>query len=330
MLFCLPVFGRAGSMRVSSSRCVLSLALIATNALAAPPPTTGSFTINKGVIGGRERSYVLYEPRDLKPGAPLVFMFHGGGGDGPMAREGTGHEFDMLADRYGFVVIYPDGLSRSWTTCRKVQNRDRRTIDDVAFVDAMIEQEAARHQIDRKHIFALGHSMGGALSYRLALERPEKFAAIAVVSSNLPASDNLDCVAKNAPMPVMIINGTADPVSDYEGKTSARGTFRGRMLSTDATAQYFLGLNGLSNPPQITRLPHVDPSDKTWVERLSWTAPNKPTVVLLTIHGGGHNLPQPYYRYPSVVGAQTKDLDAPAAIWEFFAKESGLPVQQSQ
>src|SRR4051812_26876502 len=74
------------------------------HAAAAPawPETTGSFSRNSGVIGGRERSFVLYVPRDLKPGAPLVFMFHGGGGDGPIARDGTGHEFDQLADRHGF------------------------------------------------------------------------------------------------------------------------------------------------------------------------------------------------------------------------------------
>src|SRR5262249_22350171 len=177
---------------------------------------------------------------------PLLLEFHGGGGDGPMGREETGREFDMLADRYGFVVAYPDGISRSWTSCRKAQNQgERRNIDDVAFVDTIIEREAAVHGIDRKHIFALGHSMGGALTYRLALERPEKFAAVAVISSNLPQPDNQDCMPKNAPMPIMIINGTADPVSDYEGKTSARGRFRGRMMSTDESVQYFVALNGL-------------------------------------------------------------------------------------
>src|SRR4051812_40586510 len=76
--------------------------------------TDGTFTQNRGMIGGRQRSYYLYEPRNLKAGAPLVFVFHGGGGDGGAAREGTGAEFEMLADRYGFVVAYPDGIGRNW------------------------------------------------------------------------------------------------------------------------------------------------------------------------------------------------------------------------
>jgi polyhydroxybutyrate depolymerase len=294
----------------------------ALSVVAAPPETSGSLSRNFGTIDGRTRSFVLYLPRDLRPGAPLLFMFHGGGGDGPMAREGTGHEFDLLADRNGFIVAYPDGIDRSWTGCRQVQNRvaDRRNIDDVKFVEAIIAQEVARHRIDPKRVFATGHSMGGALAYRLGLERPLAFAGIAAISSNLPAPDNMDCQPANVGMPVMIINGTADPVSPYNGGTNARGTSRGRTLSTDATVQYFVGLNGLSGPPAIERLPHQKPSDPTWVEKLTWSAPEKPPVLLYTIHGGGHVVPQPYYSYPRIVGVMTEDLDAPAVIWDFFSK----------
>ena len=316
-----PICGWLGTTRAAALAVFATTSLLS-SAIAAPPETTGSFSVNSGMIDGKPRSFVLYIPRDLRPGAPLLFMFHGGGGDGPMAREGTGHEFDMLADRNGFIVAYPDGVSRSWTTCRKAQNRaaDRRNIDDVKFVDAIIAQEVARHRIDRKRVFATGHSMGAALSYRLALERPHAFAAIAAISSNLPAPDNMDCQPANVGIPVMIINGTADPVSLYNGGTGARGTAQGRILSTDATVQYFVGLNGLSGPPAVERLPHQKPSDPTWVEKLTWSAPEKPPVVLYTVHGGGHVVPQPYYRYPSNVGVMTEDLDAPAVIWDFFSK----------
>jgi len=91
-------------------------------------------------------------------------------------------------------------------------------------------------------------------------------------------------------------------------------------LSTDATVQYFVGLNGLSGSPVIERLPHQKPSDPTWVEKLTWSAPEKPPVVLYTVHGGGHVVPQPYYSYPRIVGVMTEDLDAPAVIWDFFSK----------
>src|SRR5215831_5887653 len=211
------------------------------------PKTTGTFSRSQGNIGGRERSFFVYEPRDLKPGSPLLFMFHGGGGDGGEAREGTGGEFELLADRYGFVVVYPDGINRSWNGCRKLQNaqRDRRGIDDVTFVDAMIAQEIARHHIDPRRVFAVGHSNGGAMAFRLALERADKFAGIAAISSNLPAADNMECAPKPKPMAVLIMNGTADPVSPYNGGTNGRGTALGRTMSTDETVQYFAKINGL-------------------------------------------------------------------------------------
>ncbi len=296
------------------------------------PKTTGTFTRSQGAIGGRERSFFVYQPRELKAGAPLLFMFHGGGGDGGAAREGTGGEFELLADRYGFVVVYPDGINRSWNGCRKLQNaqRERRGIDDLTFVDAIIAQEIARHGIDAKRVFAVGHSNGGALSFRLALERADKFAGIAAVSSNLPAADNMECNPKPKPMPVLIMNGTADPVSPYNGGTNGRGTANGRTLSTDETVQYFAKINGLDGPPERSVLPHKG-EDKTSVERVLWSAPGRPSVVLYTIRGGGHNFPQPYFRFPRNVGPQTEDIDAPAAIWEFFmAETSGLAAQQVQ
>jgi polyhydroxybutyrate depolymerase len=302
----------------------LSLALTATPMTAREtqtvPDGTGRFMSNVGEIGGRDRVFLTYVPKTLKPGAPLLIMFHGGGGDGPMARLGTGGVYDHLADRDGFVVVYPYGIGRSWNTCRKAQSNVARRwdVDDIGFVEAIIEQTARAYAIDRKRVFATGHSNGGQISYRLLLERPDLVAGVAAVSSTLPAPENMDCVAKNVPTPVMTINGTADPVALYNGGQRPGGN--GPALSTQATMEYFAKLNGQDGPPETIQLPHVRESDSTSVERVAWTAPGKPPVVLYTIHGGGHVVPQPHYRYPRNVGRMTEDLNAPEMIWEFFSK----------
>jgi polyhydroxybutyrate depolymerase len=285
------------------------------------PNGTGKFMHNIGAIGGRDRVYLTYVPTNLKPGAPLLIMFHGGGGDGPMARLGTGGVYDQLADRDGFLVVYPYGIAMSWNTCRKAQSNAARRweVDDLGFVEAIIEQSARSYGIDRKRVFATGHSNGGQISYRLMLERPDLVAGVAAVSSNLPAEGNMDCVPKNVPTPVMTINGTADPVALYNGGQRSGGT-NGPSRSTDATMEYFTKLNGQDGEPDVTRLPHVRDNDPTWVERTAWTQPGKPPVILYTIHGGGHVVPQPFYRYPRNVGRMTEDLNAPAVIWEFFSK----------
>jgi len=109
------------------------------------PNGTGRFMSNVGEIGGWDRVFLTYVPQNLKPGAPLLIMFHGGGGDGPMARLGTGGVYDQLADRDGFVVVYPYGIGSSWNTCRKAQSNvaRRRDVDDIGFVEAIIERAYA-------------------------------------------------------------------------------------------------------------------------------------------------------------------------------------------
>jgi polyhydroxybutyrate depolymerase len=254
------------------------------------------------------------------PGAPLLIVLHGGGGDGPFMRMSTGFEFDMLADANGFVVAYPDGIDRGWNTCRKTVNNaaKRERIDDVGFIEAIIAHEALANHIDRRRVFATGHSFGGQMAMRLALERPNEFAGIAAISTNLPVPADNECAATGMPIPAMIMNGTDDPVNPYRGGRPGGGN-GGSILSTDATTAYFVRLNGAVGAPQTERLPHKDDSDPTWVERLTWRNLGRDVVVLYTIHAGGHVVPQPWFRYPSNVGRQTKDLDAPAAIWAFFA-----------
>jgi len=300
--------------------------------LAAADPSaqaklTGQVTVHTGAIGGRQRRYILYTPGKLVPQPPLLFVFHGGGGDGPFVRDATGYEFDMLADANGFLVVYPDGIGRGWNSCRKGSDNDatRLHVDDVGFIEAIIAHEAVVHGIDKSRVFAAGHSFGGQMAYRFALERPSEFAGIAAISANLPAPGFNSCAPANAAVPVLIMNGTDDPVNPYRGGRTGRGTNESNTLSTEASAQYFVKLNGLGSMPEVARLPHRNDSDPTWVERVSWSEPGKASVILYTIHGGGHVVPQPYYRYPTITGRQTQDLDAPAVIWDFFSQ---LPPRQ--
>src|SRR5262252_2737876 len=109
---------------------------------AAEPHLTGKLSRNSGMIGGRQREFLLYLPEAFKAGAPLLMVFHGGGQDGKDLRIATGFEFDMLADKYGFAVAYPDGINRSWNACRKSAQRTSRGIDDVAFIEAIIANQA--------------------------------------------------------------------------------------------------------------------------------------------------------------------------------------------
>ncbi len=71
-----------------------------------------------------------------------------------------------------------------------------------AFLDAAHE----RYPIDRKKIVVLGFSQGGVMAYGLALAEPERFAAVAVLSSWLPKELAGLFGAKDAkPLPPMLV-----------------------------------------------------------------------------------------------------------------------------
>jgi polyhydroxybutyrate depolymerase len=82
----------------------------------------------------------------------------------------------------------------------------------VSFVSALIDKLALTERIDPSRVFLAGYSGGGQLAFRFALERPERVAAIAAFSANLPTPDDLVCLARGEPVPALLINGTRDRI----------------------------------------------------------------------------------------------------------------------
>jgi polyhydroxybutyrate depolymerase len=277
-------------------------------------------------VGDRERTYAFYAPPSLPDNAPLLFALHGSGGDGEQIREMTGYRFDQLAEREGFVVVYPDGFGHNWDDCRKVASYPARAlhIDDVGFIRALIERFRESHHVDPARVFAMGYSNGGQMSYRLALEMPDRVLSVAAVSAGLPTPENEDCSPSGKPVSVLIMNGTVDPINPYAG---GRVTFfgsgdRGTVLSSVESARYFAGLAGVTGAPSVERVGAGDAS--LWLERSTWGSPAAASgveVVLDTIHGGGHTVPQAVVRYPRIVGPTYAGLDGPAEMWSFFARQ---------
>ncbi|HEY4264752.1 MAG TPA: PHB depolymerase family esterase [Micropepsaceae bacterium] len=314
--------------RIGIGGAVLALGLGGIDAFAAAPKLDGTVKQESVAVKGAQRTFVLYVPHDLKPNAPLLFVFHGSGGDGASMRDVTAFEFDMLADRDGFLVAYPDGYQTTWNDCRKgsPQPARRMNIDDESFVDAMIAKEAAEHAIDRKRVFSAGWSNGGQLGYRFAMERANVFTGVAALSATVPVPANLACTPSGAAMPMMIINGTADPINPFGGgNVMLGGSNLGAVYSSQDGAQYWAKLNGITSGPQTKRLPHRNASDPTYVDEMTWSSAGKPLVVMYAVHGGGHVVPTRVPQDWGGLGRETGDLDAPVAIWDFFSKLPSRP-----
>ena len=292
----------------------------------APPAPTPSGSSERATIrvGDLDRNYLYYVPANLPRNAPLLFAFHGSSSDAAWLRTSTEYKFERLADQNGFIVVYPNGYWMSWNDCNQTGTQSAKTakIDDVGFVRALIAKFKTDHGVNPSRVFATGVSNGGHFVYRLAFEIPDEITAIAAVVANVPTDDTFDCRVSGKSIPTLIINGTSDPRVPYEGgRTGLSATVR----STQASAEYFVKLNGQTSLPKTTRLPHRDPSDPTSVDRTIWNDAGKPEVVLVTVNGGGHTLPKAKFSTVSIMGLQlglaTGDLDGPAEIWEFFARQ---------
>jgi polyhydroxybutyrate depolymerase len=284
--------------------------VVALSAGAATAEPTGEATRYVGTIGGRERSFIEYVPKSFKAGAPLLFVLHPSGGEAEEMRDDTNYEFDELADKNGFLVVYPDGLYNTWNDCRSGSPfpSKRLKIDDVGFIKALLDREVMAHGVDAKRVFAAGWSNGAQLAYRLALETPEAFAGVAAISASVPVKENLDCGEVRKPIPVMVINGTADPINPFGGgMVDLGGAKLGNVLSSEDTAKYWATLLGITDPPQKASLPHK--GGPTTVEAMTFVKDGTPMVVLYSVQNGGHAMP--------LAG---EDLDSPVAIWDFFAK----------
>lgn len=268
-------------------------------------------------VGSRERSYFAYVPADLPPQSALVIVLHGADMDGEEIRQSTGYEFDRVADRRGFAVLYPNGYRRAWNDCRKTTPfpAKRLNIDDMSFIRALIRRFKLENAIDDKRVYAFGYSNGGYMVLRLAMEAPDEIVAVAAVAAGLPTPDSCACPQHGRTSRVMLVNGTADTETPYQGGIMRH---RGTMLSAEASAQYIAERNGITAAPLIVRLPNMQTGDPTSVETLTWTVDGKPACCLYTVHGGGHVIPQPSFRFSRHLGMMSSTLNAPSAALRFF------------
>lgn len=287
------------------------------------PRLSGKLARGTLEVGGRKRTYLTYVPLGLKKGAPLVVVMHGSGENGAHMRKATGYGFERLADEHGFAVVYPDGYEGYWNACNVAgdYSANKLNVDDVGFLTGIADKLIAEIGVDRDRVFAAGISRGGHMAFRLALEAPSRFRAVAAVSANVPVPENFKCrPVEQGTSSVMIMNGTKDPLNPFDGgEVGLFGLFkRGRVRPSRESGQYFADLNHIAGPPETK---DILGTGEDRVERVLWRDSSSVEVELLAVHGGGHGIPQPYVRYPRILGPTPREPNGPAVIWAFFERQ---------
>lgn len=269
---------------------------IATSMLMAQ--TTKSFQ-----HGGITRQYKEYVPSTYTgtQSVPLVICLHGLG-DNMTNFSGIG--MHLLADSAQFITLYPQAVTSPYGTAwnsgasymSQVLNG---TIDDVGFINALIDSTAALYNIDPSRVYVTGFSMGGFMANRLACQLGTRVCAIASVAGTIGTSCN--CTPFR-PTPVAHFHGTADGTVAYTGN----------LYGNDAEelVDFWVANNQCDTPAIYTALPNLA-ADSMTVERYDYLNGNQNSeVVFYKVNNAVHTWLIPI----------TNDISYTIEIWNFFKR----------
>ncbi len=290
-------------------RCFLPICLF--SIVISSAAIDGSATITSQ---GIQRSILYHAPGgSVADDLPVLLVFHGTGGNAQTIKSYSG--FDAVADANGFLVVYPNSTNiggvPQWNVyADEVAGHgglsEPGATDDVIFVDDLLEYLCNTFNIDASRVYASGHSNGGFMAYLLAVQRPEKIAAIGPVAANLWGDDTyLTNYFLNDYMPVgvMHLHGDADNVVPYPDPTYNPNAY---IWPLSAFASGNCGNTGYQSSAIATGVERLTFCDGTGME------PQR--IELIRFTGMSHS-------WPEVTG-----FDTATEIWDFLSAHSVIPI----
>jgi polyhydroxybutyrate depolymerase len=193
-------------------------------AAVAPAPVNAQTVISKAdrtilQVGTLRRVITVVDVKVRATSlAPALILLHGASATSTRMESQTG--MTALAQRDGFVVAYGDGTTtgrpvggEAWNAGACCSAAVTNNIDDIGYLNAVIDNLIAKHHVDPHRIYLAGFSNGGMMTYRAACQIGNRLAGIAVVSGAL---NYANCAAPKA-LPLLIIHGLDDPTVPYDG-----------------------------------------------------------------------------------------------------------------
>ncbi|MFM8531387.1 MAG: alpha/beta hydrolase family esterase [Ilumatobacteraceae bacterium] len=270
---------------------------------------------------GRRRHFRLYVPSTYRPdqSVPLLIALHGGLETSEQFATNSG--FDDLAESNGFIVVYPDGIRaisdrpglQTWNggyCCGPAANKN---VDDVGYLDFLLDLLEERFTIDSSRVFAAGHSNGAIMAYRLACELSDRVVAIGVQAGSL----GIDECTPSHPVALLHVHGLADTNHPIDGGVGS-GVSGVAFRSGREAVRTFAELNECGVEPTVEKVPsNPDLEVSTWSECAAGAE-----VRLITVDGASHAwMGHAAASSASVglVGEPYPDFDSSRAIWAFLA-----------
>lgn len=322
----------AVAMRAALPHWLLTIAVLLVGCAQAPTSPMGPAPLAAGTHiltlthDGNSRGYRVHVPTTSAPatGYPVMLAFHGGGGSARQFQETSG--IAQLGDREGFLAVFPDGIGvlglNTWNAgncCGRAMDLDT---DDVGFVRLVLDDLTRRVSVNPRRVYATGHSNGGMMSYRLAVELSDRIAAIAPVAGAM----NLDPSTPARGVPLLHIHSVDDPRALYDGGEGPPfpGTNRTvvhRPVETVlATWQTTNGCPATATLGRTLSGGTPGPNANQTATELRWEpCTSGAPVVHWRLTVAGHGWPGQVHGvlHTSIIGPSTTLLDAAQEAWQF-------------
>ncbi|WFE61304.1 PHB depolymerase family esterase [Micromonospora sp. WMMD712] len=289
--------------RIALLAVALATALATTTAVISAATPASAATLTQVTNFGTNPTNLqmhLYVPDRVAARPPLLLALHYCTGSGPALH--TGYQLSSLADRYGYIVIYPSVTrsSKCWDVSSPQALRRDGGSDPVG-LKSMIDYVRARYPVDANRIGVLGFSSGAMMTNVMAGLYPDVFHA-GVSSSGVPfgcfattngSEWNSECSGGRI---VKTPQQWGDLVRNaYPGYTGRRPRMQIWHGTTDTTLSYvnfgeqikqWTNVLGVSQTPVSTDYPQTS-ATRT---RYGGTG-GTPPVEAISFQGYGHSIP---------------------------------------
>jgi len=236
-----------------------NLLILALISLTCISQVNATWTNKTMLFGGVTRSYRVYQSANYNASNPasLLIALHGLG-DNMTNFSGIG--FNHIADTANIICIFPQALtdallgSSAWNSGAGMYGYyPNSTIDDIGFINAIVDTAEVNYSIDTSHVYLCGFSMGGFMTERMAAQSNLKFAAFAAMSGTL---------GNEFLTPSLNFNpGRHVPIAEFHGTSDSTVYYHGNLYGLDPDSLIHLWAinNGCTNyaSPTTSYYPNI-------------------------------------------------------------------------
>ena len=262
-------------------------------------------------------------PMTMGPGGHRRYGGYPGGGGG---YPGGGGGYPGGGGRYpGGGGGYPGGGGQQPSSRPSQGERKAAPANDIGFFNQMLDQLGSKFPVDPARIYVAGLSQGGFMSMRLGCDLSDRIAGVAAVGASMPKT--MICVPSR-PVPMLMINGTSDPVVPYGGGTEHNLNLA--TISVENSAKAWAKIDRCAEKPEKSKLPAREKGGMETKVDTYTGCQRSATVVLYSIKGAGNTWPGgEQYEVENTIGKTSQDLNADEKIWSFLVTQR-LPAQPAK